>query len=375
MIRLLSGALILFIIGLSCKNDSTSSGSSAQAIQDSPVTSASRTISVSRAKILSPTTDTTLRLTQPIVFSIVYDESNPIKASATVNGNAIPIESNEEFTVLTLPTQQGAIGANTVQLKFIYPDSAVETLIFPIKLLSDISPIVQRYKVLNEYPHNDESFTQGLIYEAGKVCEGSGLQGKSVIYCYELNTGTVIKEAYMPPEYFGEGITRYNDVMYQLTYKSQKIVLYNPDNLNKMGERYWPTEGWGITHNDQQLIVSDGSNQLYFVDPTSLNEIRRIEVADDNRFYDRLNELEYIEGVVYANVWLTDSIIGINPQNGKVLSVINMKNILPGYNSSEQEDHVLNGIAYIPERKSWLITGKQWPKMFEIAVTPSASPQ
>ncbi len=320
--------------------------------------------------IVNPQSDTTLNLGANLEILLSFEDQVPVALKTTINGQNISINANRDFKILNIPTSQGVIGENILEIEVILPDSSRGRTYCTFHLLSDTTPVRQSYSVVDEFPHNDESFTQGLIYLSGTVCEGSGLQGKSVITCFEPRTGKVIQQAFMPPEYFGEGISQLDGVLYQLTYKANKIILYNPENLNKIGEKYWPSEGWGITHNGSQLIVSDGSDQIYFLDPVSLTEVRRITVADDTRFFDRLNELEYVEGVIYANVWLTDSIVGIDPSMGRVLSTMHLKNILPGFNAEEQEDRVLNGIAYIPDRRSLLVTGKQWPKMFEIQISP-----
>jgi len=326
--------------------------------------------STAQFNVVEPLSDTTLQLGDSLEIFLSYEDQFPIALKTSIDGQSVSMDANEDFSILTIPTSQGVIGENTLEIEVMRSDSSKSRIYYTFHLLSDLTPVRQSYTVVDEFPHNDESFTQGLIYRSGTVCEGSGLQGKSVITCFEPRTGKVVQQAFMPPEYFGEGISQLGDVLYQLTYKANKIILYNAENLNKIGEKYWPSEGWGITHDSRQLIVSDGSNIIYFLNPVSLTEVRRITVADDMRFYDRLNELEYVEGVIYANVWLTDSIVGIDPSMGKVVSTMHLKNILPGFNSEEQEDRVLNGIAYIPDRRSLLVTGKQWPKMFEIQVNP-----
>ena len=322
-----------------------------------------------RAQLLFPSQDSLLVMGQALPVGLSFSDLAPQSLSVSLNGaSKVPLEVGEG--PLLLPTAEGLIGDNSYVMYIDYPDSAHEALSIRFQLHSDIKPKIQSYQVQNVYPHNEGSFTQGLFFHQGRMYEGSGVQGRSAIRSYGLETGEVFQEAYIPPEYFGEGIALMGDIIYQLTYKAKKILLYTQDTFNKVGERPWNSEGWGLTTDGNSLILSDGSFYLYFLDPVSMVEKRRVKVSDGERFIKKLNELEYIEGRVYANVWETDSIVGIDPSTGKVETYLDMKGILPGYSADKQRSKVLNGIAYHPERKNFIITGKEWPQLFEIRVKP-----
>ena len=324
---------------------------------------------VKRARLVHPRQDTVMVLGDKLPLWVNFEGEGPSSVEVSLNGGsktAVDITTG----LAELSTSEGIIGENGFVLDFMYPDSTEERLSLSFQLLSDLDPVKKTYRIVNVYPHNEGSFTQGLFFHGGRMYEGSGQEGKSALRAYDLESGKIFREVYIPPEYFGEGIALLGDVIYQLTYKAKKILLYTADTFTQMGERPWGSEGWGLTTDGETLILSDGSAYLYFLDPVSMVEKRKVKVSDGKRFVIRLNELEYIDGKVFANVWESDSIISIDPMSGKVESYLDLKGILPGYSSDQQRSKVLNGIAYIPERKNLLVTGKEWPQMFEISVQP-----
>jgi len=326
---------------------------------------------VQKARIITPARDTLLTLGDPLPIRLDLGGDNGAILRYQLNGAPVQSVSHEDGA-LAIETRGGNVGENSLSLQIRFTDSTQERLSYRFELLSDLAPIPQSYRIVNVYPHNENSFTQGLFYREGTFFEGSGQAGKSALRSYEPATGKILKEVYIPPQYFGEGIALLGDIIYQLTYKAQKILLYDAQTFKQVGERPWGSEGWGLTTDEASLILSDGSPYLYFLDPVSMQELRRVKVSDGHRFVTDLNELEYIKGVVYANVWETDSIISIDPATGKVLTYMDMKGILPGFSATEERVKVLNGIAYIPERETLVVTGKEWPQMFEISVSPPA---
>ncbi len=230
---------------------------------------------------------------------------------------------------------------------------------FPVTLSS---PYYYIYRVINSFPHDPEAFTQGLLFHNGTLFEGTGLYGKSTLRQVQLETGIVLRSLSLASQYFGEGITIYQDQVIQLSWRSNTGFLYDKDSFQLLQTFNYPTEGWGITHDGVRLIVSDGSSTLYFWDPVSLKEIGRIEVHDRDGPVSRLNELEYVRGEVFANVWQTDRIAIINPETGRVTGWINLDGLLDSVGSAG----VLNGIAYDAENDRLFVTGKRWPKLFEI---------
>ncbi|KON30924.1 hypothetical protein AC477_04575 [miscellaneous Crenarchaeota group-1 archaeon SG8-32-1] len=228
-------------------------------------------------------------------------------------------------------------------------------------------PVQYTYTVVNVYPHDDEAFTQGLIFEDDFLYEGTGLYGESSLRRVELETGNVIQNYTLPPVFFGEGITIFEDKIIQLTWRNNLGFVYNKHSFELLQEFEYPTEGWGITHDGRRLIMSDGTATLYFLDPNNFTKVDQIEVYDEEPVTD-LNELEYIQGKIYANVWYEDKIAIINPQNGQVTGWVNLEGI---YDTTNQfAGNVLNGIAYDAKENRLFVTGKNWSQLFEIKIIP-----
>ncbi len=221
------------------------------------------------------------------------------------------------------------------------------------------------YRVKTVLPHDRGAFTQGLVFQDGTFYEGTGLYGRSSLRKVTPETGAVTQQKNLPPNLFGEGITIWGDEIIQLTWKSQKGFVYDKNTFELKREFNYPTEGWGITHDDRRLIMSDGSANLYFWNPETLEEIGRVEVRDGDTPIVRLNELEYINGAVYANVWQTNRIARIDPDSGQVTAWIDMTGLLSPEDLTQPVD-VLNGIAFDAENDRLFVTGKLWPKIFEI---------
>jgi glutamine cyclotransferase len=224
-------------------------------------------------------------------------------------------------------------------------------------------PLNYTYTVVNTYPHDKTAYTQGLIFEDGILYEGTGRRGQSTLRIVELETGTVTQRVSLLDTFFGEGITVFEDKIIQLTWTSQVGFVYNKTTFELIKNFTYTTQGWGITHNGSHLIMSDGTADLYFMDPETFQIVDSISVVDDEPV-DNLNELEYIDGKVYANVWKQDKIAIIDPEAGKVEGWID----LTGINEAEKtsDDTVLNGIAYDQTSNRLFVTGKLWSKLFEI---------
>ena len=228
------------------------------------------------------------------------------------------------------------------------------------------SALTYSYEIINSYPHDPAAFTQGLIYLDGVLYEGTGRYGQSSLRQVDLETGDVLTLTTMPEQYFGEGITILDDKIYQLTWKSQTGFIYDQNSFELLETFSYPTEGWGITHDGEQLIMSDGTNNLYFLDPDTLAVNGRLPVHDDQgNPVMRLNELEYIDGEIYANIWQTNYIARINPETGQVTAWLDLTGLLSPDSLSQPVD-VLNGIAYDAENGRLFVTGKLWPVLFEI---------
>lgn len=224
---------------------------------------------------------------------------------------------------------------------------------------------VYTYKVVHTYPHDRGAYTQGLVFDSGFLYEGTGLPGQSTLRRVELETGTVLKSRALSAQHFGEGVTVCGDRIIQLTWRSQVGFVYDEDSFELWREFTYPTEGWGITYDGQRLIMSDGSSRLYFLDPENFQVTGSIEVTDNGQPVSGLNELEYVRGEIYANVWPTDRIVRIAPETGRVTGWIELAGLLPPEDRTEPVD-VLNGIAYDAGNDRLFATGKLWPKLFEI---------
>ena len=224
---------------------------------------------------------------------------------------------------------------------------------------------VYTYKVVHTYPHDRGAYTQGLVFDSGFLYEGTGLLGQSTLRRVELETGTVLKSRALSAQHFGEGVTVCGDRIIQLTWRSQVGFVYDKNSFELRREFTYPTEGWGITYDGRRLIMSDGSSRLYFLDPKDFQVTGSIEVRDNGQPVSGLNELEYVRGEIYANVWLTDRIVRIAPDSGQVTGWIELGGLLPPEDRSEPES-VLNGIAYDTGNNRLFVTGKLWPKLFEI---------
>ena len=207
------------------------------------------------------------------------------------------------------------------------------------------------------------------MFEGGFLYEGTGLKGKSNLRKTQLDTGQVLQRHDLPANVFGEGITLFGDRFIQLTWKSRLGYVYDKQTFRLLREFTYPTEGWGITHNGKNLIMSDGTATLYFLNPDTLERTRQIEVHSDNGPVTQLNELEYVQGEIYANVWQTDRIARIAPDTGQVLGWIDLSGLLSAQDRRTPVD-VLNGIAYDAEHNRLFVTGKLWPKLYEIKLTP-----
>lgn len=224
---------------------------------------------------------------------------------------------------------------------------------------------VYTYTIINTYPHDPAAFTQGLIFENGVLYESTGLYGRSSIRKVDLETGTVLQLYELAPQFFGEGLTAFGDTLIQLTWQSNVGFVYDKHSFDLLREFSYPTEGWGITHDGEQLIMSDGTDRLFFLDPETFQITGHIYVTDAGRSVSRLNELEYIHGEIYANIWQTDLIARIDPQTGAVVGWIDLSGLLAEEYRQQPVD-VLNGIAYDAEHDRLFVTGKLWPKLFEI---------
>ena len=239
----------------------------------------------------------------------------------------------------------------------------------PLEHTTEEDVTVYTYTVIQSYPHDLEAYTQGLVFENDELFEGTGLHGRSSLRRVDLESGNILQSHELPVHLFGEGVTINGNKLIQLTWKSNVGFVYNKDSLELIQQFNYSTEGWGITFDGTRLIMSDGTSTLHFLDPDTFEEIGRIDVSDHQGPVLNLNELEYVQGEIYANVWRTDLIARIAPQTGQVIGWIELEGLLSPEDHSEPID-VLNGIAYDAKNDRLFVTGKLWPLVFEIELIP-----
>lgn len=255
------------------------------------------------------------------------------------------------FAILFLPLLAGAAFRQTAQ-----PTHAMQ-------------PPEYTFKIIQVFPHDRTAFTQGLIYHDGFFYEGTGLNGQSSLRKVRMDTGTVVQYVDLDPQYFGEGITLFKNEIVQLTWQSHKGFVYSLSDFRLLRQFSYPGEGWGLTTGGNEIFMSDGTAEIRVLDGATLKEKRRLKVRDGSTAVTELNELEFVEGEIFANIWQTNRIARISPQTGKVVGWIDLTGLLsPVYRL--EDGAVLNGIAYDPARKRLFVTGKLWPSIFEIQLVP-----
>ena len=235
------------------------------------------------------------------------------------------------------------------------------------------APPEYRVEVVRTYPHDRRAFTQGFEYHDGKLYEGTGIEGRSTVRIEDLASGQVLRKIDISPELFGEGITVWHNRLIEITWQTHIGFVYRKSNLLRTGEFHYSGEGWGLANDGRHIYFSDGTDSIRILHPKTLVEERRINVHDGQRHINMLNELEWIRGEIWANIWQTNRIARISPIDGQVLGWIDASGLLTPADISHQPVDVLNGIAYDAAKDRILLTGKLWPKIFEVRVVPKAT--
>lgn len=280
------------------------------------------------------------------------------------------IKTSDQLNFVHKIEKLNYLGQNTVRIVAEKKDGNTNTRIVNFNVLSDIVPQKYNYEIVREHPHNTGHFTQGLEFHNAFLYEGTGEHGKSGIYKTEHTTGRILQSKMLDDKYFGEGITILNDKLYQLTYKTQIGFVYRLSDFAVIDSfRYESKEGWGLTNDGNSLIMSDGTGTITWLNAQSYKVEKRIQVADNQRVWQYINELEYVDGTIWANVWTTNQIIRIDAETGKILGYADLDGILSIMHQSQLERiDVLNGIAFNPKNGHFYVTGKLWPKLFELKI-------
>ena len=260
-------------------------------------------------------------------------------------------------------------GTHRIEAVAYYTAGGHDIVVSGILLLAPQAPRQYTYKVMQVFPHDPKAYTQGLLFDDGFLYESTGLKGESQVRKVNLQTGKPVQVFDLPSEYFGEGLALVDDKLIQLTWQEQLAFVYQKSDFKLIDSiKYQMREGWGLTYDGTHLLMTDGTATLYFLDKDYLTEVRRLEVCDHKEPIQQLNELEYINGELWANVYYKDDILRIDPNTGVILARIDLKGLLK--DSEKTGSDVLNGIAFDEKTGKIYVTGKKWPKLFEISILP-----
>ena len=306
-------------------------------------------------------------LNDKATFTLTEVNNKPIDSlHFFINGKRA--EANENATVIN--TANLGVGKHAVTALVFYPEKT-KKLNTTIEVLSNTEPAIYGYKIINTYNHDKEAYTQGLEYHNGFLYETTGRNGESSLRKVEIKTGKVVQKIDLDKQYFGEGMTIFNNKIYWLTWQARKGFVYDLNTFKQVGEFSYSksAEGWGLTHNANELIKSDGTHRIWFLDAKSQKEKRAIQVYTNKYALDKLNEIELVNGKIYANKWQQNVIVIINSESGIVEGVANLSGLQNEIKKNQQldgQDEVLNGIAYDAKNNRLFVTGKHWGKLFEI---------
>lgn len=306
-------------------------------------------------------------LNETATFTLTETHNKPVDSiQFFVNGKRVAAKQNS----ITINTAQFSVGKHAVTALAFYPEKTKKTN-SSVEVLANTAPDMYTYKIVNTYPHDKTAYTQGLEYHKGFLYETTGRVGKSTLRKVALKTGKVLQQIKLETPYFGEGMTIFNNKIYWLTWKARKGFIYDLKSFKKEGEFNFnkSAEGWGLTHSKTELIKSDGTHKIWFLDTETQKEKRSIQVYTNKYSLNKLNEIELVNNKIYANKWQQNVIVIINPQTGVVEGVAdltNLQKIVKKDQKLDGEDDVLNGIAFDAKNNRLFVTGKHWGKLFEI---------
>ncbi len=310
-----------------------------------------------KLELVSPKT---IQVNKKLQVSVKEKNGNPIDSIQYFLNGKLMVDNS------AIDISQYKLGKQALSATVFYAGKS-KKLNNTIYFLADNPPKVYTYKIVNEFPHDNKAFTQGFEYHDGYFYESTGQYGFSTLRKVEIETGKIVQNIGLDKKYFAEGMTIYKDKIYQLTWKENIGFVYDLNSFKQESIFNYgqSKEGWGLTHNTKKIIKSDGSERMWFLDPKSLEEESYIEAYTNKRKAEHLNELEFVKGEIYANIWQQNSILMINPKNGAINGIVNLKG-LQEKAGQKGEDNVLNGIAYDEVQDRLFVTGKKWSKVFEI---------
>lgn len=349
---------LLVFVFVSCISN-TNSGNNVQADNNSTDTFLTNFNILPSKRIIKNSTNTII---------VNYNKVNtPDSVILLYNNQKIKVLHNSD-SIYNWKSNNLTMGNNVLSAQAFKDGNIQETKNINIFIISDIEPVKYTYKVVNTYNHDKQSYTQGLIYENGKFYESAGQYGQSSVRIVNAKTGDVEKLTDLNQSIFAEGLAMYKNCLYQISWREQILFIYDKTSLNEIKKINYPiAEGWGLAFNDTNFIMTDGSNNLYFMEPKFFTQVSKIEVCDNKGPVKYLNELEYVKGLLYANIYTTNNIVIINTTTGEVIGIIDFSGLLNKIDYTSDTD-VLNGIAYNPSTGHFYVTGKYWPKLFEIDI-------
>lgn len=309
----------------------------------------------------------TAKFGEPINFKLNTFESPFDSLIVTSSSKKYKFETASQL--ISWPTHKEKLGGSSVKFE-MYANNRKYTKSANYYIIPKESPKEYTYEVLNSYPHNSKSFTQGLEFEDNTLYESTGQRGFSTLEKVDLETGESLQKHKLSDDKFGEGLTIIDDKMYQLTWQGGMGYIYNREDFALQGTFPYgqSREGWGLCNDGKYLYKSDGTQYIYKIDPKTFREVSRVQVTSDKFIHKMINELEWVDGKIYANVYFKDEILIINPETGQVDGIIDLTNIMYPPDNKREREEVLNGIAYNGDKNELYITGKHWPKLFHIKV-------
>lgn len=294
-------------------------------------------------------------------LNIVEDDRKIDSLEYFINHKKVKLQDHK------INSQNFKSGRNDITVKSHHSDGSNDQVSTFVMALSDKTPPISKVKVLKTFPHDVTAYTQGLIFTEGFLYEGTGQYRESMLKKVDLNKNDLIQSYNLPKEVFGEGIVNHQDKIFQITWQSKRAFVYDINTFSLIHEFQYDTEGWGITNYKENLIMSDGTQNLYIITPESFSVVDQLQVTDHIGPINNLNELEWIEGKIWANVYLTNTIVIIDPETGFVEQKLDLSTLVPD-TYANPHDNVLNGIAYDQKNKKIYVTGKRWPVLYEIEI-------
>jgi glutamine cyclotransferase len=317
-----------------------------------------------KLQLVSPQNRTSIKNGERLAISYLRNAAAYDSVIASLDGRRI---AHVADTAVGVRMEAKTLGAKRLTVTAFSKGKAAATATVSITILAPSAPQQYGYTVVNAYPHDERAYTQGLQLHGGALYEGTGIYGQSAVRKLDVRSGKVLQQKELDRKYFGEGICILNGLLYQLTWREQTCLVYRCETLEQLAALPYSGEGWGLTTDGQYLIMSNGSNRISFISPADFTARKHLEVYTDRGAVGQLNELELINGKIWANVYGSDNIVCIDTATGAVAGVVNLQNLLPS-NLRDRNTDVLNGIAYNEKTGQIFVTGKCWKKLFEIRV-------